>query len=125
MKVKPSVKKICDKCKVIRRHGRVMVICDNLRHNGERFRAALQVFLQQAGDADLAAAVSTAAFSVAIHAGQGCALTTRLLVPRERYDEAVQVAAATMESIGAKDPRDPGTICGPVISRVDVVMFLV
>ena len=32
MKVKPSVKPICDKCKVIRRHGRVMVICDNLRH---------------------------------------------------------------------------------------------
>jgi len=32
VKVKPSVKKICDKCKVIRRHGRVMVICDNLRH---------------------------------------------------------------------------------------------
>ena len=32
MKVKPSVKKICDKCKVIRRHGRVMVICENPRH---------------------------------------------------------------------------------------------
>jgi large subunit ribosomal protein L36 len=32
VKVQPSVKKICDKCKVIRRHGRVMVICDNLRH---------------------------------------------------------------------------------------------
>ncbi len=32
MKVQPSVKKICDKCKVIRRNGRVMVICDNLRH---------------------------------------------------------------------------------------------
>ena len=32
VKVKPSVKPICDKCKVIRRHGRVMVICDNLRH---------------------------------------------------------------------------------------------
>jgi ribosomal protein L36 len=32
MKVHPSVKKICDKCKVIRRHGRVMVICENLRH---------------------------------------------------------------------------------------------
>ncbi|HRI97184.1 MAG TPA: 50S ribosomal protein L36, partial [Nocardioides sp.] len=27
MKVNPSVKPICDKCKVIRRHGRVMVIC--------------------------------------------------------------------------------------------------
>jgi large subunit ribosomal protein L36 len=32
VKVQPSVKKICDKCKVIRRHGRVMVICSNLRH---------------------------------------------------------------------------------------------
>ena len=69
-------------------------------------------------DADLAAAVGTAAFSVCIHAGQGCALTTRLLVPRARYDEAVQVAADTMASIGAKDPADPGTICGPVISAV-------
>jgi large subunit ribosomal protein L36 len=32
VKVKPSVKPICDKCKVIRRNGRVMVICENLRH---------------------------------------------------------------------------------------------
>ena len=31
MKVKPSVKKICDKCKVIRRNGNVMVICENPR----------------------------------------------------------------------------------------------
>jgi aldehyde dehydrogenase (NAD+) len=69
-------------------------------------------------DADLPAAVGTVAFSVSIHAGQGCALTTRLLVPRERYDEAVQIAADTMASIGAKDPTDPGTVCGPVISEV-------
>ena len=32
MKVRPSVKKICEKCRVIRRHGRVMVICENPRH---------------------------------------------------------------------------------------------
>jgi large subunit ribosomal protein L36 len=32
MKVRPSVKKMCDKCKVIRRRGRVMVICSNPRH---------------------------------------------------------------------------------------------
>ena len=32
VKVNPSVKAICDKCKVIRRHGRVMVICENPRH---------------------------------------------------------------------------------------------
>ena len=32
MKVYPSVKKICDNCKVIRRNRRVMVICSNPRH---------------------------------------------------------------------------------------------
>ena len=33
MKVNPSVKPMCDHCKVIRRHGRVMVICkSNPRH---------------------------------------------------------------------------------------------
>jgi ribosomal protein L36 len=32
VKVKPSVKKICNKCRVIRRHGRVMVICEDPRH---------------------------------------------------------------------------------------------
>ena len=32
MKVSPSVKRICENCRVIRRHGRVMVICINPRH---------------------------------------------------------------------------------------------
>ena len=32
MKVKPSVKKICDKCKIIKRKGTVMVICENPKH---------------------------------------------------------------------------------------------
>jgi large subunit ribosomal protein L36 len=32
MKVQPSVKRICEKCRIIRRHGRVMVICSNPRH---------------------------------------------------------------------------------------------
>jgi len=83
-----------------------------------------KVFLELGGksaaialdDADVASVAGATAFAACIHAGQGCAITTRLLVPREKYDEAVQVAAATMESIGAKDPSDPGAICGPVIS---------
>ncbi|MBO4460869.1 MAG: 50S ribosomal protein L36 [Clostridiales bacterium] len=29
MKVRPSVKPMCEKCKVIRRHGKVMVICSD------------------------------------------------------------------------------------------------
>jgi large subunit ribosomal protein L36 len=32
MKVRPSVKKMCDKCKVIRRNGAVRVICSDPRH---------------------------------------------------------------------------------------------
>lgn len=85
-----------------------------------------KVFLELGGksaaialdDADVASVAGATAFTACIHAGQGCAITTRLIVPRDRYDEAVQVAAATMESIGAKDPADPGAICGPVISQV-------
>jgi aldehyde dehydrogenase (NAD+) len=68
-------------------------------------------------DADLAAASSVAAFTACMHAGQGCAITTRLVVPRARYDEAVAAAAATMSSIKPGDPSDPGTVCGPLISE--------
>ena len=32
MKVRASVKKMCDKCKIVRRHGKVLVICQNPRH---------------------------------------------------------------------------------------------
>ena len=32
MKVRPSVKPMCDKCRVIKRHGKVMVICENPKH---------------------------------------------------------------------------------------------
>jgi aldehyde dehydrogenase (NAD+) len=83
-----------------------------------------KVFLELGGksafivldDADLAGAVGIAGFSVCMHAGQGCAITTRLVVPRARYDEAVSLAAATVGGIKAGDPTDPGTICGPLIS---------
>ncbi len=84
-----------------------------------------KVFLELGGksaflvldDADLAAACSMAAFTASMHAGQGCAITTRLLVPRARYDDAVAAAAATMSGIKPGDPTDAGTICGPVISE--------
>jgi large subunit ribosomal protein L36 len=32
MKVRPSVKPMCDRCRVIKRHGKVLVICSNPRH---------------------------------------------------------------------------------------------
>ncbi|HVQ99941.1 MAG TPA: aldehyde dehydrogenase family protein, partial [Mycobacterium sp.] len=66
-----------------------------------------KVFLELGGksafivldDADLAGACSVSAFTAAVHAGQGCAITTRLVVPRTSYDEAVAIAAGTMSSI--------------------------
>ncbi|ORB31822.1 aldehyde dehydrogenase [Mycolicibacterium parafortuitum] len=83
-----------------------------------------KVFLELGGksaflvldDADLAGACAMAGFTASMHAGQGCAITTRLVVPRNRYDEAVEAAAATMGGLKPGDPTDPGTICGPVIS---------
>ena len=84
-----------------------------------------KVFLELGGksaflvldDADLAGACSMSAFTASMHAGQGCAITTRLVVPRARYDEAVEAAAATMGGIKPGDPTNPGTVCGPVISE--------
>jgi aldehyde dehydrogenase (NAD+) len=83
-----------------------------------------KVFLELGGksafivldDADLASACAMAGFTASMHAGQGCAITTRLVVPRARYDDAVAAAAATMSGIKPGDPTKPGTICGPVIS---------
>ncbi|HEU0191088.1 MAG TPA: aldehyde dehydrogenase [Mycobacterium sp.] len=83
-----------------------------------------KVFLELGGksaflvldDANLSGACSVAAFTACVHAGQGCAITTRLVVPRSAYDEAVAATAATMSSIKAGDPSDPRTVCGPLIS---------
>jgi aldehyde dehydrogenase (NAD+) len=83
-----------------------------------------KVFLELGGksaflvldDADLAGACAMSAFTASMHAGQGCAITTRLVVPRARYDEAVEAAAGTMAGLKPGDPTNPGTVCGPVIS---------
>lgn len=32
MKIRPSVKPMCEKCRIIKRKGRVMVICENPKH---------------------------------------------------------------------------------------------
>nr|YP_009466660.1 ribosomal protein L36 [Genlisea violacea]AUN28714.1 ribosomal protein L36 [Genlisea violacea] len=32
MKIRASIRKICDKCRLIRRRGRIIVICFNSRH---------------------------------------------------------------------------------------------
>ena len=91
---------------------------------GDSAATLKKVFLELGGksafvildDADMAAATAMAAFTICTHAGQGCTITTRLVVPRARFDEAVDGAAAVMSMLPAADPTDPGTICGPLIS---------
>jgi aldehyde dehydrogenase (NAD+) len=83
-----------------------------------------KVFLELGGksafvlldDADVGAAAGMVGFMASTHAGQGCAITTRLLVPRSRHDEVVDAVAATMGALAAGDPTDPATVCGPLIS---------
>jgi acyl-CoA reductase-like NAD-dependent aldehyde dehydrogenase len=96
---------------------------------GRRIMAAAsdtvkRVFLELGGksanivldDADLALSCMIAAFSICSHAGQGCAITTRMLVPQTKLDEAVQGVADTMKGLAVGDPNDPSTMMGPLIN---------
>ncbi len=83
-----------------------------------------KVFLELGGksafvaldDADPGTIAMLAGLGGCTHAGQGCALTTRIVVPRARYDEYAEQIAAIMSGIGCGDPDDDSTFCGPVIS---------
>ena len=83
-----------------------------------------KVFLELGGksaaivldDADLAAVLPGAA-ATCIHAGQGCAITTRWLVPRARYAEALEILRAAFLEWKYGDPEDPANLQGPQISR--------
>ena len=50
------------------------------------------------------------------HAGQGCAITSRLLVPRAHMDRAVKMATEIFESLGVGDPFDTANYVGPLIN---------
>lgn len=68
-------------------------------------------------DAEFGPALAACGGSICSHAGQGCAITTRLLVPRLRYEEALAMLKVVMENMPWGDPTDPKTVMGPVINR--------
>ncbi|WP_312871366.1 aldehyde dehydrogenase family protein [Amycolatopsis acididurans] len=84
-----------------------------------------KVFLELGGksalimldDADVRAASMHAAFGICLHAGQGCALNSRLLVPRARHDEIAEQVARYLGKVSYGDPHDPKTYMGPLISE--------
>jgi aldehyde dehydrogenase (NAD+) len=67
-------------------------------------------------DGDPALAAMVCAFAATSHSGQGCAITSRLVVPRAMYDDVVDQAAAMLTSITYGDPTDPANMMGPLIS---------
>jgi aldehyde dehydrogenase (NAD+) len=83
-----------------------------------------RVFLELGGksamivldDADFASVVPMGA-SVCMHGGQGCAMQTRMLLPRARYDEGVELITAGMSMMPYGDPNDMGNFMGPLISE--------
>jgi aldehyde dehydrogenase (NAD+) len=83
-----------------------------------------RVFLELGGksaniildDADFPSAASGGAMTCT-HAGQGCAITTRLLLPESRYEEGVELLKAAFEAIPYGDPTDPGNLMGPLINE--------
>ncbi|MBW2241464.1 MAG: aldehyde dehydrogenase family protein [Deltaproteobacteria bacterium] len=67
-------------------------------------------------DAKLEAVLPGAAMTC-VHAGQGCAITTRWLVPRSRYADAVEIVKTAFEGWNWGDPTDPSNLQGPQISK--------
>jgi aldehyde dehydrogenase (NAD+) len=65
-------------------------------------------------DADLEDAVNSAVRQCMLNSGQTCIAWSRLLVPRELHDRAVEVAAAVVDGYVLGDPLDPATTLGPV-----------
>lgn len=67
-------------------------------------------------DANLDTDIPFAASMACVLSGQGCALPTRLLVPRSLYDDAVERLRAIFDSMAVGDPTDPATVIGPIIN---------
>jgi aldehyde dehydrogenase (NAD+) len=91
----------------------------------ERGSATLKrIFLELGGksaniildDADFASVVPAGSMTC-IHGGQGCAITTRMLLPAARYDEGVELLEAAFAAFPYGDPTDPGNLMGPLISQ--------
>ena len=58
---------------------------------------------------------TSAATGFTIHAGQGCALPTRILADRSVYDDVVERVTAVLQKIRVGDPTDMKTGMGPLI----------
>ena len=66
-------------------------------------------------DADFSSALM-AGMGVCYHGGQGCAIQTRMLLPRSRYEEGVEILKGMLAMVPYGDPQRPDVIMGPQVS---------
>ena len=84
-----------------------------------------RVFLELGGksafvlldDGDVAMAAMFCSYATISHSGQGCAITSRLVVPRDRYDEVVDMARTTLAGVRVRRSDGPGEHDGPAHQR--------
>ena len=69
-------------------------------------------------DTDIDAAVARGASFCFANTGQSCNAATRMLVERDAYERAVEVAAATAEATVVDLPDKSGGHIGPLVSQV-------
>jgi acyl-CoA reductase-like NAD-dependent aldehyde dehydrogenase len=68
-------------------------------------------------DADLATVIPRIVGGGMHLSGQVCGAHTRVLVPRSRYAEALDAAAAAAAAVPYGDPHDPATVVGPLVAE--------
>ncbi len=69
-------------------------------------------------DADFERAVRTGVNNCCMNSGQTCSAWTRMLVPRERLEEAVEIARKTAEKLTVGDPMGGEAKLGPLVSEI-------
>jgi acyl-CoA reductase-like NAD-dependent aldehyde dehydrogenase len=71
-------------------------------------------------DADLERAVTSGVSNCFFNSGQTCSALTRMLVPQNRYEEAVRLAREAAEKFTVGDPHASGTRLGPLVSATQL-----
>ena len=69
-------------------------------------------------DADFEKAVRSGVGNCYFNSGQTCSAHTRMLVPRDRHDEAVRIAKEAAESFTVGDPSEGKAKLGPLVSEI-------
>jgi len=71
-------------------------------------------------DADLGKAVKVGVGNAYLNSGQTCSAHTRMLVPKEKHDEAVAIAKQVAEKFSVGDPFGGEARLGPLISAAQL-----